>query len=235
MVQAPPGAPSDYLNVYAVSVQKPVQDMHLFGPLLERKKAPWAQKEGRLADCARAVPAGLSFRPGAGGQVSCKAKSRGRRDHRQCADRRRARMPRRATSRRWSSRMAQRVDGDFFIDATGFRKRLIVGELKAPWISYQHELPVNRALPFWLPVEEGEEIANYTRAWAQEAGWMWQIPTQYPLWLRLCLFRRVPHARRSARGSGACARPQDRGARRHPVQDRAAGERRGSATSLPWG
>ncbi len=73
----------------------------------------------------------------------------------------------------------QRLEGDFFIDATGFRKRLIVGEMQAPWISYQHELPVNRALPFWLPVEEGDEIANYTRAWAQEAGWMWQIPTQY--------------------------------------------------------
>ena len=73
----------------------------------------------------------------------------------------------------------QRLAGDFFIDATGFRKRLIVGELNAPWISYQHELPVNRALPFWLPIEPGEEIANYTRAWAQEAGWMWQIPTQF--------------------------------------------------------
>src|SRR5690606_20279854 len=72
----------------------------------------------------------------------------------------------------------QRLEGDFFVDATGFRKRLIVGELNAPWISYAHELPVNRAIPFWLPVEEGDEIANYTRAWAQEAGWMWQIPTQ---------------------------------------------------------
>jgi len=40
-----PGAPSDYLNVYAVSVGKPVQDMHLFGPLLERKKAPWTTKQ----------------------------------------------------------------------------------------------------------------------------------------------------------------------------------------------
>jgi hypothetical protein len=72
----------------------------------------------------------------------------------------------------------QRLEGDFFIDATGFRKRLIVGELGAEWISYARELPVNRAIPFWLDVEEGQEIANYTLAWAQEAGWMWQIPTQ---------------------------------------------------------
>ncbi|WP_374627682.1 tryptophan 7-halogenase, partial [Devosia sp.] len=25
----------------------------------------------------------------------------------------------------------------------------------------------------------GDEIPNYTRAWAHEAGWMWQIPTQF--------------------------------------------------------
>ena len=42
--------------------------------------------------------------------------------------------------------------------------------MQAPWISYAHELPVNRALPFWLDIKPGEEIANYTRAWAQEAA-----------------------------------------------------------------
>ena len=72
----------------------------------------------------------------------------------------------------------ERVEGDFFFDCSGFNKRLIVKELDAPWISYAHELPVNRALPFWLPIGPGAEIPNYTRAWAQEAGWMWQIPTQ---------------------------------------------------------
>ena len=72
----------------------------------------------------------------------------------------------------------ERIEGDVFFDCTGFQKRLIVKELNAPWISYAHELPVNRALPFWLPIGETEEMPNYTRAWAQEAGWMWQIPTQ---------------------------------------------------------
>jgi tryptophan halogenase len=72
-----------------------------------------------------------------------------------------------------------RLEGDFFIDATGFRKRLIVGEFKAPWISYARELPVNRAMPFWLPIEEGKEINNFTHARAMKAGWMWQIPTQF--------------------------------------------------------
>ncbi len=72
----------------------------------------------------------------------------------------------------------QRLTGDFFIDATGFRKQLIVKQLQAPWISYAHELPVNRALPFWIDVKEGAELPNYTRAWAQNSGWMWQIPTR---------------------------------------------------------
>jgi tryptophan 6-halogenase len=70
------------------------------------------------------------------------------------------------------------LNGDFFLDATGFRKRLIRQELNAPWISYAKELPVNRALPFWLDIKPGDEINNYTLAWAQESGWMWQIPTQ---------------------------------------------------------
>ena len=72
------------------SAGKPVQDMHLFGPLLERKKAPWAPKAGRLAAPARAVPPRLPFRPVAGGQVP-QGEVGGRRDRRQRADRRRAR------------------------------------------------------------------------------------------------------------------------------------------------
>jgi hypothetical protein len=71
-----------------------------------------------------------------------------------------------------------RLEGDFFIDATGFRKQIIVKALEAPWKSYAHELPVNRALPFWVDIKPGDELANYTRAWAQSSGWMWQIPTR---------------------------------------------------------
>src|SRR6185437_7143837 len=44
VVAPPPGAPSDYLNIYSVSAGRPVEDMHLFDPLLKRKKAPYARK-----------------------------------------------------------------------------------------------------------------------------------------------------------------------------------------------
>ncbi len=172
-----PGAPSDYLNVYAVSVGKPVQDMHMFGPLLERKKAPWTTKDDdSLLALGPYLPA-YHFDQALVGKY-LKAHSQGV----EIVDNVLTGVERDAESGDVTAIIfedGQKLEGDFFIDATGFRKRLIVGEMNAPWISYQHELPVNRALPFWLPIEEGEEIANYTRAWAQEAGWMWQIPTQF--------------------------------------------------------
>ncbi|MEM1401224.1 MAG: tryptophan 7-halogenase, partial [Pseudomonadota bacterium] len=74
----------------------------------------------------------------------------------------------------------RRVAGDFFIDCTGFRRRLISGALGAGWVSYADALPVNRAMPFWLDHDEGE-IEPVTLAWAMKAGWMWRIPTQQRL------------------------------------------------------
>lgn len=69
------------------------------------------------------------------------------------------------------------IDADFFIDCSGF-KRIFADKLGVPWISYRKHLPVNSAMPFLLPYEDGETIDPVTTAWAQTAGWMWQIPTQ---------------------------------------------------------
>lgn len=46
------------------------------------------------------------------------------------------------------------------------------------WISYRDHLPVNTAMPFLVPYKENESIDPVTTAWAQTAGWMWQIPVQ---------------------------------------------------------
>jgi len=176
VVAPPTGAPSDYLNVYCVSAGRRVQDMHLFGPLLERKKAPYAKKaDGSL------IPLGpfhyaFHFDQALVGRF-LKARSAGI----EIVDAIVSGVERDAESGNIRSLVldeGEKLAGDFFVDATGFRKQLIVKELNAPWISYAKELPVNRALPFWIDIEPGEEIANYTLAWAQEAGWMWQIPTQ---------------------------------------------------------
>jgi len=176
VVDAPKGAPSDFLNVYSVAAGRPVQHTHLFQPLLEQHKAPYAQKaDGSL------IPLGpfhhaFHFDQALVGKFFA-SKSRGV----EIVDALVDGVQRDPASGDISALVldsGEMLEGDFFIDATGFRKQIIVKELGAPWVSYQNELPVNRALPFWLPIEEGEEIANYTRAWAQEAGWMWMIPTQ---------------------------------------------------------
>ena len=176
VVAPPPGAPSDYLNVHCVSAGRKVQDMHLFGPLLERKKAPYAKRaDGSLISLGPFHYA-FHFDQALVGKF-LKARSTGigivdavvqgvERDGET------------GNIRALVLDDGEKLAGDFFVDATGFRKQLIVKELNAPWISYAKELPVNRALPFWIDIEPGEEIANYTLAWAQEAGWMWQIPTQ---------------------------------------------------------
>lgn len=70
-----------------------------------------------------------------------------------------------------------RITADLFIDCTGFRRALI-GPMGANWVGYGGHLPVNRAIPFWLDIPEGEEIEPCTLAWAQGSGWMWKIPTQ---------------------------------------------------------
>lgn len=69
----------------------------------------------------------------------------------------------------------QKIEGDFFIDCSGFHK-ILMGALQNKWISYQKNLPLNSAIPFWLDYEENEELDLCTLAWAQKNGWMWQIP-----------------------------------------------------------
>jgi tryptophan halogenase len=81
VIKAPPGAPSDYLNVYAVAAGRAVQEMHMFQPLLEQKKGALCAEARWVADCAGAVSSCVSFRSGAGGQVFCQ-QIQGRREGR---------------------------------------------------------------------------------------------------------------------------------------------------------
>lgn len=67
------------------------------------------------------------------------------------------------------------INGDMFIDCSGFHK-ILINALGGKWISYQKNLPLNTAIPFWLDYEDGEVPDLSTTAWAQKNGWMWQIP-----------------------------------------------------------
>ncbi len=73
----------------------------------------------------------------------------------------------------------RKIEGDFFVDCTGFRRGLI-GRLDPQWESYSKWLPVNAAIPFHIEYGSGngapEPIPSYTLARALESGWLWRIP-----------------------------------------------------------
>lgn len=71
----------------------------------------------------------------------------------------------------------EEITGDLFIDCSGF-SRILVSKMDMGWDSYSDYLPVNSALPYLHQYEEDEQIMPETLAWAQNNGWMWQIPTQ---------------------------------------------------------
>ena len=71
-----------------------------------------------------------------------------------------------------------KVPCDFIFDCSGFSRLLIGKEYNTEWISYDKQLTVNTAIPFFLP-QSDDHIKPYTRAIAMKYGWMWQIPLQH--------------------------------------------------------
>jgi tryptophan halogenase len=71
----------------------------------------------------------------------------------------------------------ERVEGDLFIDCSGFRG-LIIGEaLKAGYEDWSHWLPNDSAVA--IQCESHGELTPYTRSTARTAGWQWRIPLQH--------------------------------------------------------
>ena len=71
------------------------------------------------------------------------------------------------------------VEGELFIDCSGFRGLLIEQTLKTGYKDWSHWLPVNRAWAVSTAYEsEDTIIPPYTRARALTAGWQWRIPLQ---------------------------------------------------------
>lgn len=68
------------------------------------------------------------------------------------------------------------IEGDFFIDCTGFRALLIDGALHTGFEDWTHWLPCDRALA--VQTESTGEPIPYTRSIAHDAGWQWRIPLQ---------------------------------------------------------
>jgi tryptophan halogenase len=70
----------------------------------------------------------------------------------------------------------QLVEGDFFIDCTGFRGLLIEQALHTGFDDWSHWLPCDRAVA--VQTKTVSSPLPYTRSIAHKSGWQWQIPLQ---------------------------------------------------------
>ncbi len=68
------------------------------------------------------------------------------------------------------------VEGDLFIDCSGFRGLLIEQTLHTGYDDWSHWLPMNSAVA--VQTEIVSDPVPYTRSMARESGWQWRIPLQ---------------------------------------------------------
>jgi tryptophan halogenase len=71
------------------------------------------------------------------------------------------------------------IEGELFVDCSGFRGLLIEQALKTGYKDWSHYLPCNSAFAISTAYEdETTPIPPFTRARALPAGWQWRIPLQ---------------------------------------------------------
>ncbi len=68
------------------------------------------------------------------------------------------------------------VQGDLFIDCSGFRGLMIEQTLHSGYDDWSHWLPMNSAVA--VQTETVRDPIPYTRSIARDAGWQWRIPLQ---------------------------------------------------------
>jgi tryptophan halogenase len=69
------------------------------------------------------------------------------------------------------------IEGDLFIDCSGFRGLLIEQTLHAGYEDWSEWLPCDRAIA--VPCDRVAATTPFTRSTAREAGWQWRIPLQH--------------------------------------------------------
>ncbi len=71
----------------------------------------------------------------------------------------------------------ERIEGDLFIDCSGFRGLLIEEALHTGYDDWTHWLPCDRAMA--VPCANAGPPTPYTRSTARASGWQWRIPLQH--------------------------------------------------------
>jgi tryptophan halogenase len=71
----------------------------------------------------------------------------------------------------------EEIEGDLFIDCSGFIGLLTEKSLHTGYEDWTHWLPCDRAVA--VPCESAGPLLPYTRATARDAGWQWRIPLQH--------------------------------------------------------
>lgn len=100
----------------------------------------------------------------------------------------------------------ERIEGDLFLDCTGFRALLIERALHAGFEDWTHFLPCDAAIA--VQTHNVRSAVPYTRAMAHDAGWQWRIPLQH----------------RTGNGLVYCSRYLDRDAALRRLLDNVEGE-----------
>ena len=163
----------EYLKAYAIAAGRPVSEIHLHTLLMQNKKVPYTYKNNNLELIS---PFYYAYHFD-NSLVASYLKKRSKNieiiddiytSSSQNED---------GTIKSLHFESGLELGVDLVIDCSGFKKLIIGDQFKTKWKSYENNLPVNRAMPFFLDINE-ENYINYTLAWAQKFGWMWQIPTQ---------------------------------------------------------
>ncbi|PAX06745.1 tryptophan halogenase family protein [Sphingomonas lenta] len=71
----------------------------------------------------------------------------------------------------------ERIEGDLFVDCSGFRSLLLGEALGEPFQDWSRWLPADRAAA--MPCRTETAVTPYTSAIAMPAGWRWRIPLQH--------------------------------------------------------
>lgn len=70
-----------------------------------------------------------------------------------------------------------RIEGELFIDCSGFRSLLLGQALEVPFVDWSKWLPCDHAVA--VPCAHKGAVETLTRSTARKAGWQWRIPLQH--------------------------------------------------------